>query len=153
MRDAGSSLPTIFQRIDNRISLGEGILSPLYHREYRGLWVSLLNLPSWTLSLLGHLEDRICSSQLPRVRQTFFLHQIIKESTIKCSWRLPLAYKLDQRGFRQISAHAILEYCMPPAKQDVHKQGLATGDSFCFCLADTAHLSTVWPLQLQFGPS
>ena len=56
-----------------------------------------------------------------------------------------------ERGFRQAFAHAILEYCVLPAKQDVHKQGLVTGDSFCFCLADMAHLSTVWPLHLQFG--
>jgi len=39
------------------------------------------NLPSLASSLPSHSEDRICLSLVPRVRQTFFLHQIVKEST------------------------------------------------------------------------
>ena len=46
------------------------------------------------------------------------------------------------REFRQTFAHAILEFCMPPANDDGHGQGSIMSDDFCFCLADMAHLCT-----------
>jgi len=47
-----------------------------------------------------------------------------------------------ERGFRQTFAHAILEYCVRPAKQDGHERRSITSEDFCFCLAGMAHLCT-----------
>src|SRR5437899_9461427 len=54
---------------------------------YRGLWVSLSNPPSLAPGLLGHSANGVCSSLAPRVRQTFFLHQIAKEPTNCVVWQ------------------------------------------------------------------
>ena len=63
---------------------------------------------------------------------------------IMCSWKLPVAYKLDRwEGISiEFCTHTLLENCMPPAKEDSHKQRLVSGGSFCFCLAVMAHLCT-----------
>jgi len=48
---------------------------------YMGLWVSLSNPPLLAPGLLGHSANGVCSNLAPRVRQTFFLHQILRKPT------------------------------------------------------------------------
>src|SRR5207302_9732100 len=56
-------------------------------RLYRGLWVSLSNPLSLAPGLLGHSGNGVCWSLAPRVRQTFFLHQILRKPTNCVFWQ------------------------------------------------------------------